>query len=100
MEKPTLFTVIEEFNRLKKVECKSEITNINKVLHSENKCSKTQLKNAIRELSALRLTLLTSSELYPIVTELESWITKMTTIWDDIPKKVSFSKFQKWLESK
>lgn len=99
VEKLTLVEVIDEFNKLKKAECNSDITSVNKVLHSETKCSKTQFKNAMRELTTVRATLLTSSALYPIVTELQNWVNKMMCAWDDVPKKISFSKFQEWIEN-
>lgn len=76
------------------------ISTVQKILHENTKTSKTQFKNAVRELDSVCKNTLSTSEMYSVANELRSWMRRYLEHWDKIPKKIPFRKYQEWLENK
>ena len=76
------------------------ISTVQKILHENTKSSKTQFKNAVRELDSVCKNTLSTSDMYSVANELRSWMRSYLERWDEIPKKIPFRKYQEWLANK
>lgn len=76
------------------------ISTVQKIVHENTKPSKTQFKNAVKELDSVCKNTLSISEMYSVANELRSWMRKYLERWDEIPKKIPFRKYQEWLDNK
>ena len=76
------------------------VSTVQKILHENTKTSKTQFKNAVKELDSVCKNTLSTSEMYSVANELRSLMRNYLERWNDIPKKIPFRKYLEWLENK